>query len=103
MQSSIGEAYKKLGGNVYRFRVLHCLTQENLGEKCGVTGSYISQIERADLHKGITCTTMIQISDAFNIPPCILLAQEFCPKYLEYLNNAAINMPINADGKVTFK
>ncbi len=99
MQLSIGETYKKLGSNVYKFRVLHRLTQENLGEKCGVTGSYISQIERADLHKGITCTTIMQISEAFKIPPSVLLAQDTCPKYLECLNNAAINMPIQVDAK----
>ena len=55
------------------------------------------QIERADLHKGVTCTTLMQIAETLNVPVCVILAQEPCQKYLGCLNEAAINMSIPTD------
>ena len=77
--------YQKMGENVYRFRVLERLSQAQLAEKSRVSAAYVSQIEGFRLHKGITCTAMINIAAALNVPTCVLLAQEPCPKYLECL------------------
>ena len=63
MKESTEKMYQKIGENVYRFRVLH---------------------------KGITCTAMINIAEALNVPTCVLLAQEACPKYLECLQQMVI-------------
>ena len=93
MQTQISQCYKSIGDNVYRFRVLQHMTQEDLAESSRVTGSYISQIERANLHKGITCTAMIQIAKALNVPVCILMAEEPCQNYLECLGHAAMHRP----------
>ncbi len=51
--------YKKMGDNVRRFRVLQRMTQDTLAEKCLLSAPYISQIERADLYKGVTYDCVI--------------------------------------------
>lgn len=86
MKESTEMMYQKIGENVYRFRVLERLSQAQLAEKSQVSAAYVSQIEGFRLHKGITCTAIISISEALNIPTCVLLAQEACPKYLECLH-----------------
>ena len=85
MKESTEKIYQKIGENVYRFRVLERLSQAQLAEKSQVSAAYVSQIEGFRLHKGITCTAMINIAEALKIPTCVLLAQEACPKYLECL------------------
>ena len=85
MKESTEMMYQKIGENVYRFRVLEKLSQAQLAEKSQVSAAYVSQIEGFRLHKGITCTAMINIAEALNVPACVLLAQEACPKYLECL------------------
>ena len=73
--------YRIIGQNIYRFRALEHLSQAKLAEKSNVSTAYISQIECSRLHKGITCTSLIKIAAALEIPACILLAEEICPKY----------------------
>ena len=90
MKESTEKMYQKIGENVYRFRVLEKLSQAQLAEKSQVSAAYVSQIEGFRLHKGITCTAMINIAEALNVPTCILLAKEPCPKYLEYLQQTVI-------------
>lgn len=85
MESLIEKTYKNIGVNVRRFRVIEQITQEKLAAKSKLTGTYISQIERADLHKGMTCTAMIQIAYSLGVPPCILMAEKPCQNYLECL------------------
>ena len=85
MKESTEMMYQKIGENVYRFRVLERMSQAQLAEKSQVSAAYVSQIEGFRLHKGITCTAIISISEALNIPTCVLLAKEPCPKYLECL------------------
>ena len=86
MEELIFETYKSIGENIRRFRLIEQMTQEKLATKSKLTGTYISQIERADLYKGMTCTAMIQIANALEVPPCILMSQKPCQKYLECLN-----------------
>lgn len=85
MKESTEKMYQKIGENVYRFRVLERLSQAQLAEKSQISAAYVSQIEGFRLHKGITCTAVINIAEALNVPTCILLAKEPCPKYLECL------------------
>ena len=85
MKESTEKMYQKIGENVYRFSVLERLSQAQLAEKSQVSPAYVSQIEGFRLHKGITCTAMINIAEALNVPTCVLLAQEPCSKYLECL------------------
>ncbi|MBR2215041.1 MAG: helix-turn-helix transcriptional regulator [Selenomonadaceae bacterium] len=93
MQGLVNQSYRYIGDNVYRFRVLQHMTQEQLAESSQISGAYISQIERANLHKGITCTAMIQIAKSLNVPVCILMAEEPCQNYLDCLSRAAMHRP----------
>ena len=92
MSEMIEISYKALAKNVYRFRVLRGLTQEKLAELANVSSSYISQIECANLHKGITCTTIVKIAEALNVPVCVLLVHEPCNHYLECLTKITSNI-----------
>lgn len=67
--------YKKMGDNVHRFQVLQRMTQDSLAERCLLSAPYISQIERADLYKGVTYQTIIQIAHALGVPACIMLSR----------------------------
>ena len=87
------QSYRTIGDNVYRFRVLQHMTQEELAESSNVSGAYISQIERANLHKGITCTAMINIARALGVPVCVLMSEKPCQHYLDYLSSAALHRP----------
>ncbi len=69
------------------------MTQEELAESSNVSGAYISQIERANLHKGITCTAMINIARALGVPVCVLMSDKPCQHYLDYLSSAALHRP----------
>ena len=86
--------YQKMGENVRRFRVLQRMTQDSLAEKCLLSAPYISQIERADLYKGVTLQTVIQLAHALCIPACILIAGSPCQKYLECLAKISEEIPI---------
>lgn len=77
------KTYQTIGKNIYKFRVLKQLSQAKLAEKSNVSAAYISQIECSRLHKGITCTAVMKIAEALQVPTCILLAEEACPKYLQ--------------------
>ena len=82
--------YQTIANNVYKFRVLEHLSQAQLAEKSQVSAAYVSQIEGLRLHKGITCTAMIRIAEALQVPACVLLAQEACPKYLQCIEQTAV-------------
>ena len=79
-------SYKILANNIYKFRVLNNLSQKELAEKSNVSAAYISQIENCRLNKGIS--SMIKIAQALQVPPCILFAEESCPKYYQCLEQA---------------
>ena len=78
--------YKILANNIYKFRVLNNLSQKDLAEKLNVSAVYISQIENCRPNKGIA--SVVKIAQALNVPPCILFAEESCPKYLQSLEQA---------------
>ena len=93
MNTTTDHVYRIIADNVYRFRVLEHLSQAQLAEKSHVSAAYVSQIEGFRLHKGITCTAMIRIAEALNVPTCVLLAQEPCPKYLQCLQQT-VALPV---------
>ena len=93
MPEDMGAHYRAIGDNVYRFRMLQRMTQEELAARCDVTASYISQIERGSHYKGVTCTTLLQIAQALSVPVCLLLAEEPCDTYLEALRRVALPKP----------
>ncbi len=78
--------YKILANNIYKFRVLNNLSQKELAEKSNVSASYISQIENCRPNKGIA--SIVKIAQALKVPPCILFAEESCPKYYQCLEQA---------------
>lgn len=90
MEALVEKYYERIGNNVYQFRTTKRMTQYELAEESKVSGAYISQIERSDLHKGITCTAIFQIAAALNIAPCVLFADEPCPKYADCLSRIAL-------------
>jgi len=79
-------SYKILANNIYKFRVLNNLSQKDLAEKSNVSATYISQIEHCRSNKNIT--SIIKIAQALQVPPCILFAEEACPKYLQCIERA---------------
>ena len=85
MEPNTERLYRLIGRNIYKFRVLQHLSQAKLAEMSNVSAAYISQIECARLHKGITCTAVIKIAEALQVPPCVLLAEEICPKYSQFM------------------
>jgi len=89
MDEHTEKIYQMIGNNIYRFRALEHLSQAQLAEKSQISAAYVSQIECFRLHKGITCTAVIRIAEALNVPACVLLAQEPCPKYLQCLEKVA--------------
>lgn len=79
-------SYKILANNLYKFRVLNNLSQKELAEKSNVSTAYISQIENCRPNKRIA--PLIKIAQALKVPPCILFAEEVCPKYLQCIERA---------------
>ncbi len=78
-----GKFYKVLANNIYKFRALNFLSQKDLAEKAGLSAAYISQIETSRANKSVT--SAVKIAQALKVPPCVLFAEEICPKYLHYL------------------
>ena len=84
------KVYQTIGRNIHKFRMLKRLSQARLAEQSNVSAAYISQIECSRLHKGITCTAVMKIAEALQVPTCVLLAEEACPKYLQCLERTAL-------------
>lgn len=74
---------KILANNLYKFRVLNNSYRKELSEKANVSATYISQIENGYINKNII--SVVKISQALKLSPCILFAGESCPKYLQCL------------------
>ena len=85
MEKLIADIYKNIGANIRRFRLIEKISQKNLATKAKLTEGYIGQIERANFNKGVTCTAVIQIAHALDVPPCLLMTKAPCQNYLECL------------------
>ncbi len=90
MSEPAEQMYRTIGSNIYRFRVLEHMTQEILAEKSDISTSYVSRIECFRLNKGMTCTTVMKIAEALNVPACVLFSEIPCQKYLQCLEQAAL-------------
>ena len=90
MQDEIIKSYRRLGENVRNFRMVKRMSQSKLATIAHGSPAYISQIERMDLTKGVTCTAIIKIAQALEIPVCILMAEKACPDYQKTLSNFAV-------------
>ena len=89
MEPNVEKIYRTIAANVYRFRALEHLSQAQLAEKSEISAAYVSQIECFRLHKGVTCTTMIKIAQALDVPLCVLMTETSCQKYLQCIEQAA--------------
>ena len=79
---------KILANNLYKFRVLNNLSQKDLAEKANVSATYISQFENGYINKRIT--SVVKMAQALKLSPCVLFAEETCPKYLQCLERAVL-------------
>lgn len=85
-QEKYGIRYKSAGNKIRTIRRRKEMTQEQLAEAASISVGYLSKIERASINNGFSCTTLMGIADALEIPECILWGRKRCPLYLELLN-----------------
>jgi len=64
--------FKILGRKIAYYRGLKNLSQVQLAKKVGISTSYLSKIERADL-ESISLATLMQIALGLELPTYILL------------------------------
>lgn len=64
---------KNIQNNIRKYRLLNDLTQEKLGELCGISPDYISEIERGK--KTPSLKRLIMIATGLNIEPYKLLQE----------------------------
>lgn len=61
------ERYKIIGGKIKYYRKLRGLTQEQLGEKVGITAKYLSRIECGQYHQSVSLPTFMRIIEMLEI------------------------------------
>lgn len=88
MQDEFRINYCNIGKNIRCFRLWKRMTQEELAERAAVSIGFISKIERADLTNGFSCTTVLKIAKALQIPPCVLFNEGACLEYIKCLGDA---------------
>ena len=70
---------KVLGSNIAKYRRAIGMTQEEVGEKCGVTGPYLRQIELG--FKVPRLETFLKIAEALQVSADLLLAGNLSTAY----------------------
>lgn len=65
--------YIKLGLNIAYYRKLAGYTQEELAEVCGVSRTYLSNIEAPNMVKTLSLETLFNIAKALNVSASRLL------------------------------
>ena len=65
--------YIELGLNVAYYRKLTGITQEALAEGCGLSRTYISNIEASNMITTVSLEALFNIADALEIEPYKLL------------------------------
>ena len=73
--------YKKMGERVRRQRILSDLTQGELAERVGVTGSFIGHIERGE--KKASVETVVALCNAMGISPSVLLQDSLTDEVMQ--------------------
>jgi transcriptional regulator with XRE-family HTH domain len=71
---------KNFNKNIRDFRKKAELTQEELGQKAGVSGTYIGEIERGEA-PNVSLKVIYDLSEALNIPLCILTGEMTLEEY----------------------
>ena len=75
------------------------MTQEMLAKKSQLNVTYMSQIERADLYKRITCTAMFSNSRSVKCASMRTFNTKALQKYLECLSGIISTMPPDIESK----
>ena len=70
---------KVLGANIAKYRRMTGMTQEEVGEKCGVTGPYLRQIELG--FKVPRLETFLKIAETLHVSADLLLAGNLSTAY----------------------
>jgi transcriptional regulator with XRE-family HTH domain len=68
---------KRIGGNVYRWRVRRDLTQEALSEVCGLDVRFVRRVERGSVN--LRFDTIVRLADALGVEPNVLLRRVAAP------------------------
>jgi transcriptional regulator with XRE-family HTH domain len=66
------DAQAQFGATVRRLRTAAGLTQEQLGERCGMDLSAVSRLERG--HRNPRLDTLVRLARALDVTPADLLA-----------------------------
>ena len=69
------ETFQKIGLRIQYFRKKQNLSQAELAKRIGISMSYISKIERADIDS-FAVVTLLDIADALKVPASALLAED---------------------------
>ena len=67
--------FQRMGRKIAYYRGLRHWSQTQLALRTGISVSYLSKIERAAL-SSISLITFLQIADALEVPPWLLLKDE---------------------------
>lgn len=65
--------YVKLGKNIRKYRNMHGMSQDDLGEKVGCCTSHIGMIENG--HTKPSLEILVRIANALNVTPDMLLIE----------------------------
>lgn len=69
------EIFRQIGQRIAYYRKRKCLSQAQLAKQVGISVSYMSKIERADLDS-FAVITLLDIADALEVSPHAFLAPE---------------------------
>ena len=69
------ETFQKIGLRIQYFRKKQNLSQAELAKRIGISMSYISKIERADIDS-FAVVTLLDRADALKVPARALLAED---------------------------
>ncbi len=69
------QEFEVLGKKIAYYRKLNRLSQEQLADKVGISASYLSKIERADVNS-MSLATLMQIASGLGIQVHTLLTPE---------------------------
>ena len=67
--------FQRIGNRIAYYRKQRRLSQAELARNIGISVSYMSKIERADL-ESFAVITLLDIAEALGVPPRVLLAED---------------------------
>ncbi|MGH7296654.1 MAG: helix-turn-helix domain-containing protein, partial [Polyangiaceae bacterium] len=76
-EERLDQLLRSIAANVRRLRRRRGLTQERLAERAGIDLSYLQRVERAGVN--LSMSKLLQVADAFGIPPGLLLRRAQLP------------------------